>query len=142
MSTAQRADRPFEFPSSGSRSFNYFEPRRLKATVYEDVTVDVLPDPRRHLRQSWSYAFANGPGGYPTEWTVARSSDWHWFRDPNQEWERTIFKNNADRARLVEQSIANALGEGALDRWSARWSRVVDARRARPGHVRVPSGAA
>jgi propane monooxygenase small subunit len=98
----------------------------LKATVYEDVTVDVLPDPRRYLRQNWSYAFAAGPGGYPAEWTKAKSSDWHWFRDPNQEWERTIFKNNANLTRLVEQSIANALGEGALDRWSESWSRVVD----------------
>jgi propane monooxygenase small subunit len=27
-----------EFPSSRSRSFNYFTPRRRRATVYEDVT--------------------------------------------------------------------------------------------------------
>src|SRR5579875_3113896 len=30
-----------EFPSSNSRSFNYFKPQRLKATMYEDVTGEV-----------------------------------------------------------------------------------------------------
>ena len=47
-----------EFPSSRSRSYNYFEPRKRRATVYEDVTVDVQPDPERHLTQGWVYAFA------------------------------------------------------------------------------------
>jgi propane 2-monooxygenase small subunit len=115
-----------EFPSSKSRSFKYFEPQRLKATVYEDVTVDVQPDPARYLVQGWSYGFGEGPGGYPTEWTAAKSSDWHWFRDPNQEWEQTIYRNNAGLVRLVEQSIANARAEGGFDHWSASWSRIVE----------------
>ena len=42
-----------EFPSSTSRAFNYFKPQRLRATVYEDVTVDVQPDPARYLIQDW-----------------------------------------------------------------------------------------
>ena len=54
-----------EFPSSRSRSYNYFEPRKRRATVYEDVTVDVQPDPERHLTQGWVYAFADGNSGYP-----------------------------------------------------------------------------
>jgi propane 2-monooxygenase small subunit len=115
-----------EFPSSGSRSFNYFKPQRLKATMYEDVTVDVQPDPARYLTQDWVYGFAKGPGGYPAEWTAAKSSDWHWFRDPNQEWEQTIYKNNARLVRQVEQSIANARSEGGFERWSPGWSRVVE----------------
>jgi propane monooxygenase small subunit len=115
-----------EFPSSTSRSFNYFKPQRLKATMYEDVTVDVQPDPARYLTQDWVYGFARSPGGYPTEWTAAKSSDWHWFRDPNQEWEQTIYKNNARLVRQVEQSIANARSEGAFERWSPGWSRVVE----------------
>ena len=32
-----------EFPSWQSRSYNYFTPRKRRATVYEDVTVDVQP---------------------------------------------------------------------------------------------------
>jgi propane monooxygenase small subunit len=58
-----------EFPSSKSRSFSYFEPAKLRATTYEDVTFDVQPDPERHLTQGWIYGFGNGPGAYPHEWT-------------------------------------------------------------------------
>jgi propane 2-monooxygenase small subunit len=114
-----------EFPSSNSRSFNYFKPQRLKATMYEDVTVDVQPDPERYLTQNWVYGFAKGPGGYPKEWTAAKSSNWHWFRDPNQEWEQTIYKNNARLVRQVEQNIAIARSERAFERWSESWSDIV-----------------
>lgn len=114
-----------EFPSSNSRSFNYFKPQRIKATIYEDVTVDVQPDPERYLTQDWVYGFATGPGGYPKEWTAAKSSDWHWFRDPNQEWEQTIYRNNARLVRQVEQNIQIARHEGAFERWSDKWSQIV-----------------
>jgi propane monooxygenase small subunit len=114
-----------EFPSSNSRTFNYFQPARMKATLYEDVTVDVQPDPERYLTQGWVYGFATGPGGYPKEWTAAQSSNWHWFRDPNQEWEQTIYKNNARLVRQVEQSISFARDEGAFERWSPVWSAIV-----------------
>src|SRR5205823_4628560 len=57
------------FPSSTSRSYNYFKPQKMRATVYEDVTIDVQPDPDRHLSQGWLYGFATSPGGYPHEWT-------------------------------------------------------------------------
>jgi len=115
-----------EFPSSTSRAFHYFKPQRIKATVYEDVTVDVQPDPARYLTQGWVYGFAKGPGGYPSEWTAAKSSDWHWFRDPNQEWEQTIYKNNARVVRQVEQNITNARSERGFERWSESWSKIVE----------------
>jgi propane monooxygenase small subunit len=115
-----------EFPSSGSRAFNYFTPQRLRATVYEDVTVDVQPDPERYLTQGWVYGFADRPGGYPADLTEARSSDWHVFRDPNQEWEQTIYRNNARLVRQVEEVISDARSEGAFERWSPSWTRVVE----------------
>lgn len=115
-----------EFPGSTSRSFNYFKPQRLRATVYEDVTVDVQPDPARYLTQDWVYGFADRPGGYPADLTEARSSDWHWFRDPNQEWEQTIYRNNARLVRQVEQVISAAKAEGAFERWSPKWTKVVE----------------
>jgi propane monooxygenase small subunit len=115
-----------EFPSSNSRHFNYFEPLRMRATVYEDVTVDVQPDPERYLTQNWVYGFAKGPGGYPKEWTAAKSSDWHRFRDPNQEWEQTIYRNNGRLVREVEQVIAAAKSEGAFERWAPSWSEIVE----------------
>jgi propane monooxygenase small subunit len=115
-----------EFPSSNSRSFNYFKPLRMRATVYEDVTVDVQPDPARYLTQGWVYGFAKGPGGYPKEWTEAQSSDWHRFRDPNEEWEQTIYRNNARLVREVEQVLTSAKSEGAFEQWSDAWSTVVE----------------
>ena len=138
-----------EFPSSTSRSYNYFTPRKRRATVYEDVTVDVQPDPARHLSQGWVYAFADGPGGYPQEWTALKSSNWHEFLDPNEEWEQTIYRNNANVVRQISQNIEHGrtahvfqamnprVGEGP------RAPRVrVGARRARHRHARLHAGAA
>ena len=37
------------FAGSDSRKFNYFEPKGRKASHYEDMTLDVQPDPKRYL---------------------------------------------------------------------------------------------
>ncbi len=50
-----------EFPSSKSRTYNYYKPAKLRATTYEDVTVDVQPDPERHLSQAGSTDSATAP---------------------------------------------------------------------------------
>jgi propane monooxygenase small subunit len=114
-----------EFPSSTSRSYNYFTPRKRRASVYEDVTVDVQPDPARHLTQGWVYAFANGDAGYPEEWTALKSSNWHEFLDPNEEWEQTIYRNNANVVRQISQNLANADAARAFDGWNRSWITVV-----------------
>src|SRR5215813_10500334 len=110
-----------EFPSSRSRSYNYFEPRKRRASVYEDVTVDVQPDPERHLTQGWIYGFADGPGGYPKEWTVAKSSNWHAFLDPNEEWDQTIYRNNSKVVHQVDLCLANAKRARVYDGWTTSW---------------------
>jgi propane monooxygenase small subunit len=115
-----------EFPSSRSRSYNYFEPRQLRATVYEDVTVDVQPDPERHLTQGWVYAFADGSSGYPQEWTELKSSNWHEFLDPNEEWEQTIYRNNSNTVRQISQTLANAKAADAYAAWNTGWVKVVE----------------
>ncbi|MBM7459009.1 aromatic/alkene monooxygenase hydroxylase subunit beta [Rhodococcus coprophilus] len=110
-----------EFPSSKSRTYNYYKPAKLRATTYEDVTVDVQPDPERYLSQGWIYGFANGPGGYPKEWTVAKSSDWHQFRDPNEEWDQSIYRNNAAVVRQVDLCLKNAKRADAYEVWNTPW---------------------
>lgn len=115
-----------EFPSSRSRTYNYFEPAKRRASVYEDVTVDVQPDPERHLTQGWVYSFANGESGYPKEWTSLKSSNWHEFRDPNEEWNMTIFRNAANTVRQVGQSLANAKAAGSYAGWSRSWTTIVE----------------
>jgi propane monooxygenase small subunit len=94
--------------------------------VYEDVTVDVQPDPARHLTQGWVYAFANGDAGYPHEWTVLKSSNWHEFLDPNEEWEQTIYRNNAAVVRQIQQNVEHgrlAHVYGSLD---PAWVKVLE----------------
>ncbi|HWK16788.1 MAG TPA: aromatic/alkene monooxygenase hydroxylase subunit beta [Solirubrobacteraceae bacterium] len=115
-----------EFPSSRSRSYNYFEPRKRRATVYEDVTVDVQPDPERHLTQGWVYAFADGTSGYPQEWTALKSNNWHLFLDPNEEWEQTIYRNNANVVRQIGQTLANAKAAESYAAWNRSWIKVVE----------------
>jgi propane monooxygenase small subunit len=115
-----------EFPSSTSRSFNYFKPARMRATTYEDVTFDVQPDPERYLSQGWVYGFANSPGGYPKDWTALKSTDWHQFRDPNEEWEQSIYRNNASVVRQIQQNLANAKLANAYANWSPAWPRFIE----------------
>src|ERR1700733_9698567 len=115
-----------EFPSSTSRSYNYFIPAKRRATVYEDVTVDVQPDPDRYLLQGWIYGFADGTSGYPVEWTALKSSNWHAFLDPNEEGEQTIYRNNANVVRQIGQNLANAKAAHAFANWNRGWTTVVE----------------
>jgi propane monooxygenase small subunit len=114
-----------EFPSSTSRIYNYFTPAKRRATIYEDVTVDIQPDPERHLLQGWVYGFADGTGGYPHEWTKLKSSNWHEFLDPNEEWEQTIYRNNANVVRQIQQNLENAKAARAFQNWNRGWITVV-----------------
>lgn len=114
------------FPSSKSRAYNYYKPAKLRATMYEDVTVDVQPDPERHLTQGWIYGFGDGPGGYPQEWTKAKSSDWHAFLDPNEEWEQSIYRNNSAVVRQVSLCLQNAKRARVYDAWSPSWLKFIE----------------
>src|SRR4030081_1979503 len=114
-----------EFPSSDSRVYNYYQPRRQRRTIYEDVTVEVQPDPAHYLSQDWVYAFHDGVAGFPASWTALKSSNWHTFRDPNEEWEKTIYYNNANVVRQISNNIANATETKAFARWDPSWVKVV-----------------
>jgi propane monooxygenase small subunit len=133
-----------EFPDSDSRHFNYFTPQKRKQTHYEDMTVEVQPDPRHYLAQGWLYGFADGKGGYPLEWTALKAwgSDrpepvrgpgsggqgypwpalgWHEFRDPNEEWELTLYRYNANVVRQLNQNIEAARQAKAFEQWNRNW---------------------
>ncbi len=103
-----------KFAGSDSRKFNYFTPKGRKASHYEDMTVDVQPDPKRYLLQDWIISFADGTPTYSESWTAAKSSDWHVFRAVDQEWERMI-------ANVVE----NGRRSGAVKRFDPAWLRVL-----------------
>ncbi|MGQ0481147.1 MAG: toluene hydroxylase [Pseudonocardia sp.] len=139
-----------EFPDSNARSYNYFKPAKRKQTHYEDVTVEVQPDPRHYLSQGWIYGFANGETGYPLNWTKLKAwgvdrpepqrgpgsgglpkdftwpaHGWHEFRDPNEEWEMTFYRYGANVVRQLNQNIDNARDAKAFQQWSRNWVNFV-----------------
>jgi propane monooxygenase small subunit len=137
-----------EFPDSNNRRFTYYTPAKRKQSHYEDVTVEVQPDPRHYLSQGWLYGFADGQGGYPLDWTVLKAwgSDrpeperypgsggkgyewpalgWHEFRDPNEEWELTLYRYNSNVVRQVNQNVENARQLKAFVQWNPNWVNFV-----------------
>jgi propane monooxygenase small subunit len=113
------------FPGSDSRQYNYFEPKGRKATHYEDVTVDVQPDPERYLLQDWIISFSDGTPTYSKTWTALKSSDWHAYRAPDQEWERTHYQRQSTICGMIQNVIANARRAGAPKRFDKAWVKVL-----------------
>ncbi|WP_375491258.1 toluene hydroxylase [uncultured Jatrophihabitans sp.] len=138
-----------EFPDSTARSYNYFTPAKRRQSHYEDVTVEVQPDPRHYLSQGWIYGFSDGRGGYPLDWTALKAwgSDrpeperypgsggkgydwpahgWHEFRDPNEEWELTFYRYNSNVVRQINQNVETARQTKAFSQWSPNWVTFVE----------------
>ncbi|MBW3638988.1 MAG: toluene hydroxylase [Actinobacteria bacterium] len=137
------------FPDSTARNYNYFVPQKRRQTHYEDVTVEVQPDPRHYLAQGWIYGFSDGRGGYPLDWTALKAwgSDrpeperfpgsggkgydwpahgWHEFRDPNEEWELTLYKYNANVVRQLAANVDAARQTKAFEQWNPNWVSFVE----------------
>lgn len=116
-----------EFVGSKSRKYNYFTPRGKRATHYEDVTCDVQPDPERYLIQNWIIEFEGGKGGgaYRKDNTAALSSNWHAFRAPDQEWERTHYQRQSKIETMVQNVITNARKAGAHKVFDKVWQTVL-----------------
>jgi len=137
------------FPDSTLRHYNYYTPQKRKQSHYEDVTVEVQPDPRHYLAQGWLYGFSDGRGGYPLDWTVLKAwgvdrgdperypgsggkgydwpaHGWHEFRDPNEEWELTLYRNNANVVRQINQNIETARETKAFEQWNPNWVTFVE----------------
>ena len=147
---AEAGAREFPDSSASARRYNYFNPAKRKQTHYEDVTVEVQPDPRHYLTQGWIYGFANGETGYPLHWTKLKAwgvdepepqrgpgsgglpvqnwpaHGWHEFRDPNEEWEQTLYRYNANVVRQLNQNVENARNSKAFDMWAPNWVRFVE----------------
>ena len=136
------------FPDSTARRYNYYNSAKRKQSHYEDMTVEVQPDPRHYLAQGWLYGFADGKGGYPLDWTALKAwgedrpeperypgsggkgydwpaHGWHEFRDPNEEWELTLYRYNANVVRQINQNISNARETKAFELWNRNWVHFV-----------------
>ena len=108
-----------------SRRYNYFDPKGRRATHYEDMTVDVQPDPERHLLQDWIISFPDGTGAFSKDWTALKSSDWHQYRAPDQEWERTHYARQARIETMIKQVVDNARKSGSLRHIDKSWVQVL-----------------
>ena len=114
-----------QFADSESRRYRYFDPKGKRATHYEDVTVDVQPDPERYLLQDWIISFPNGEGAYIKGATQAKSSNWHAFRAPDQEWERTHYQRQSKIEVMIQSVIANARKAGAHKEFDSAWNKIL-----------------
>lgn len=113
------------FADSDSRKFRYYEPRGKRATHYEDVTVDVQPDPERYLIQDWIISFPDGKGAYVKDATAAKSSNWHAFRAPDQEWERTHYQRQSKIEAMIQGVINNARKSEAPKSFDKAWVKIL-----------------
>lgn len=125
-STATGAAGSARFAGWDSRKYNYFTPKGRKATHYEDMTLDVQPDPKRYLLQDWIMSFGNGDATYTESWTAARSSDWHVYRSVDEEWERTHYQRQSTIVGMISQAIENARRSGAAQRYDKTWVKVLE----------------
>jgi propane monooxygenase small subunit len=114
-----------KFAGSNSRKYNYFEPKGKRATLYENITVDVQPDPDRYLIQGWIISFPDGTPAYSDKWTKIKSSNWHEFRDPNGEWERTHYIRVAGIEKQINLTIQNAKVEDSFQNMDKGWVKVL-----------------
>src|SRR5258708_8371668 len=109
------------FVGSDSRKYNYCEPKGRKATLYEDVTVDVQPDPQRYLIQDWILSFADGTPTYSATRTAIKSSDWHKYRAPDQEWERNHYQRQSEAEATVKLVVDNSRKNATVKRFDKNW---------------------
>jgi propane monooxygenase small subunit len=113
------------FAGSDSRQYNYYKPKGRKATLYEDVTVDVQPDPERYLIQDWIISFANGDPAYNKALTALKSSNWHEYRAPDEEHERNHFARQSEIEETIKIITTSARAQGAAKNYDKGWVKIL-----------------
>jgi propane 2-monooxygenase small subunit len=103
------------------RSFQWYTPKKRRATMYEDVTVDTQPSVHRHLDRGWPVHFEDGRGLWSDASTRLRSADWYEFRDPGQMWERPFYHDGTAYEQLIEGAVRTAKRERVFDDFDPAW---------------------
>ena len=108
------AARPAALPDPGLAVRVLRRPRRLPAGLdrAQGVGLD-RPDPERYP----------GSGGKGYDWPA---HGWHEFRDPNEEWELTLYRYNANVVRQINQNIETARQSKAFEQWNRNWVTFVE----------------
>src|SRR3954468_16183405 len=112
--TGRRGEEP-------ERSFQWYKPKKRRASLYEDVTVDSQPSVHRHVDRGWPVHFDDGRGLWWDHSTALKSGDWYEFRDPGQMWERTYYQEGTAHEQQIESAVRNAKQERAFDDFTPEW---------------------
>jgi propane monooxygenase small subunit len=64
-----------------------------------------------------------GSGGTGYDWPAL---GWHEFRDPNEEWELSLYRYNSNVVRQVGQNVEAARQAKAFEQWNPNWVRFVE----------------
>jgi hypothetical protein len=103
------------------RSFGWYTPRKRRASLYEDVTVDTQPSVHRHVSRGWPVSFEDGRGTWNDGSTKLRSSDWFDFRDPSEQWERPFYQAGTAAEQQIEGALRSAAAQGLVDDFDPQW---------------------
>ena len=115
------------------RSFQWYKPKKRRATLYEDVTVDTQPSVHRHMPREWPVHFEDGRGLWWDDSTALRSRDWYEFRDPGQMWERTYYQTGTSYEQLIEGAVRTARRERVFEDFTPEWVEYLRS------HLQVPA---
>jgi propane monooxygenase small subunit len=102
------------------RTFDWFTPQRKRATLYEDVTLDVVASTKRHAKFGYQISFADGR---PQYWdaTKAKSTSWWDFLDPRELWSRNFYEEGANAERQITMALNVADADGLHKSFSPEW---------------------
>ncbi len=137
------------FPDSTLRRYNYYTPAKRKQSHYEDVTVEVQPDPRHYLAPGLAVRLLRRPRRLPARLDRAQglgrdrpeperfpgsggkgydwpAHGWHEFRDPNEEWELTFYRYNSNVVRQINANVETARQTKAFEQWNRNWVTFVE----------------
>jgi NAD(P)H-flavin reductase/ferredoxin len=103
------------------RSFGWYTPRKRRASLYEDVTIDTQPSIHRHLRRGWPVSFEDGRGTWNERSTALACTDWYAFRDPGEQWERPYYQAGAATEHQLDAAMRSGIEEGLLGDFSDEW---------------------
>jgi NAD(P)H-flavin reductase/ferredoxin len=120
-------------PATDERSLAWFEPRRTRASLYEDVTVDTQPSIHRHLTRGWPLHFQDGRGTWNDASTALRSADWFAFRDPGELWERPFYQSASAVEQQIEGALRSASTQGLMEDLAPDWIEFLR------GYLQVPA---
>lgn len=131
-----------KFPDWDSRRYRYYTPKGRKATLYEDVTVDVQPDPERYLLQGWIISFPDGTPAYSATRTRLQASNWHAYRAPDEEWERSHYQRQSAIVKMIQHAVGNGRAQDAVGRYDPDWVKILEAHLSAVKHAEYGLGVA